>query len=342
MDWILAIWAVATLAAAFFASLVGTGAVLRALRARAILDHPNERSSHSTPTPRGGGVAVTGVLVLALFAIALATNAPKGEAAAVLGGALTLAAVSWLDDLRGLSALSRLAAHAAAVTVVLVAAPAGAPPFGGVLPPPFETVAAGILWVWFINLFNFMDGIDGISGVETASIGVGAALVGIVGGLGAAPVLFGLAAAGAALGFLKWNWAPAKIFLGDVGSVPIGFLLGWLLLNLSGAGQPEAALILPLYYLADATITLGRRALRGEKIWRAHREHFYQIAVQAGASHGRVGAMVLVANAALVGLAVTAAMGMSPPALGGACVVVAVLLILLGAGKTSAPESGPS
>ncbi|MBL6948997.1 MAG: hypothetical protein ISR51_10020, partial [Rhodospirillales bacterium] len=202
--------------------------------------------------------------------------------------------------------------------------------FAGLLPGGWDIVAAGLIWVWFINLFNFMDGIDGIAGVETAAIGIGIALVASVAGLSSLYGLFGIAAAAAALGFLWWNWHPAKIFLGDVGSVPLGFLLGWLLLELAASGQWAAALILPLYYLGDATITLVRRGLAGKKVWQAHREHFYQQAISRGLSHAAVVRHVLLANLALVALAVAAAAGWTSAALISSVVVVSWLLFFLG------------
>ena len=108
--------------------------------------------------------------------------------------------------------------------------------------------------------------------------------------------------AGAAVGFLWWNWSPAKVFFGDVGSVPLGFLLGWLLLTLAGHGYWAAAIILPLYYLVDATLTLLERLARGEKIWEAHRSHYYQQAVQKGLSHAHVSRLILTGNVVLIGL----------------------------------------
>ena len=177
--------------------------------------------------------------------------------------------------------------------------------------------------VWFINLYNFMDGIDGITGVETAAIGLGVALLALV---GATPDLAAAAAiAAAGLGFLVWNWHPARIFMGDAGSVPLGFLLGWLLLALAARGAWAPALILPGYYLADATLTLIARTLAGERIWQAHRRHFYQRAVRGGASHAAVVLRVAAADILLIVLAVAA---LTRPwlALGGAAIVVAALL----------------
>jgi UDP-N-acetylmuramyl pentapeptide phosphotransferase/UDP-N-acetylglucosamine-1-phosphate transferase len=166
----------------------------------------------------------------------------------------------------------------------------------GLLPFWLDRAVAVLAWTWFINLYNFMDGIDGITGIETVCIAAGLAICGF-----ALPQDLVLIAA--SLGFLLWNWHPARIFLGDSGSVPLGYLLGWLLLSLAGSGHPAAALILPAYYLADATLTLLRRASRLEPVWRAHRQHFYQRAVQGGASHAAVARLVLVGDLALMAAA---------------------------------------
>ena len=207
--------------------------------------------------------------------------------------------------------------------------PAG-PYFQGLLPHGFDLAVAGLLWIWFINLFNFMDGIDGIAGGETAAIAVGVGSVAALGGSAVDTVLGAATVAGAAVGFLWWNRHPARIFLGDVGSAPLGFLLGWMLLDLAARGLWAPALILPLYYLADATVTIVRRALRGERVWHPHRQHYYQQAVRRGLSHTAVVGAVVLADAALIGLALAAAAGWPWPALGGACVVVLVLLRHLG------------
>ncbi|MBL8671797.1 MAG: glycosyltransferase family 4 protein [Alphaproteobacteria bacterium] len=294
-------------AAAALATAALTGGVRRWLLRRQVLDRPNERSSHKAPTPRGGGIAVLAAVASAGgVLIALGWLAPL-PAAVLLALGLGLAALSFIDDLRGLPAFSRLLAHAvaAAAGVALLLDPAR--PFAqGLLPPWLDAAAAFVTWLWFLNLFNFMDGIDGIAGSETLAIAAGATALGY--GLAGAqsPFLLGLAITGAALGFLAWNWHPARIFLGDVGSVPLGYLLGWLLLALAQEGMWAAAVILPLYYLADATITILRRAARGERVWEAHRSHFYQRAVQAGWSHAAVAGRVLATGGALVGLSIAA------------------------------------
>ncbi len=311
-------------------SWIATRIVLGHLQRRDILDRPNERSSHTRPTPRGGGLAIMAVLILAGGALAIFWPAARLELGALLAGMAILALLSWLDDLMDLSAALRFSIHILVVTAALALLPTDALIFQGLLPPLLDRIAAGLLWVWFINLYNFMDGIDGITGVETVAIGLGLfALSLLVPGVLLWQGWLGLIAAAAAVGFLLWNWHPARIFLGDVGSVPLGFLLGGLLLGTAAAGQWAAALILPLYYLADATLTLLRRAARGEKVWRAHREHFYQRPVLRGLPHDRIVRPIAAANLLLAVLALVAVGGAVLPALIGAALVVALLLAWL-------------
>jgi len=320
-------WPAATLLAFAVAVLtwIATARVLAWLTVRAILDRPNARSSHAVATPRGAGLAVLAT-VLPAWALAAALDPGARWAWPLVLGALVVGTVSWIDDRRGLSPAIRLAVQAVAVAIGVAALPG--PVFQGLLPPFADALAAGLAWLWFVNLFNFMDGIDGISGVEATVIGTGVALLAAQAGDPALGAL-GLALAAAALGFLGWNWPPARVFLGDVGSVPMGYLAGGLLLALAADGAWAAAAILPLYYLADATITLVRRGLGGEPVWRAHREHFYQRAVAAGLSHRAVTLRVATAGAALAALALTAA---EAPwaALAFAAMVVLLLLFELG------------
>jgi UDP-N-acetylmuramyl pentapeptide phosphotransferase/UDP-N-acetylglucosamine-1-phosphate transferase len=311
------------------ATVAGTWLVLGWLRRKRILDHPNERSSHRQPTPRGGGLAVTPVIVLAWAALTWQVFPPDetGRLLVAAGGALVLLILSWLDDRRGLSARLRIRIHFAVVMAGVASWPDNQLLCQGLLPLWGDRLVMLGAWVWFLNLFNFMDGIDGISGVETATIGCGLAWLALqAGDVGGASL--NLIMVGAALGFLAWNWHPAKIFLGDSGSVPIGYLLGWLLLSAASSGHWAAALILPAYYLSDATLTLGKRAFRGERVWEAHRQHFYQQAVQAGVSHASVSVLILLANLILVALAVFSEV--HPwAALAAAAVDVALLLMML-------------
>jgi UDP-N-acetylmuramyl pentapeptide phosphotransferase/UDP-N-acetylglucosamine-1-phosphate transferase len=309
------------------ASWAAPAIVLRLLRRGAIHDQPNERSSHVRPTPRGGGLAIMAIALPAWAVVALAGYTDRRPLVAAAAAGI-LAAISWLDDRYGLSPGARLAAQALCVAVGLAALPGAGTVFQGLLPPWLDLLLCGIALLWFVNLFNFMDGIDGIAGSEAACVGGGIALLAALhpGEIGLGAGLLGLTVAAASLGFLLWNWQPAKLFMGDVGSVPLGYLLGWLLLALAAAGFWAPALILPLYFLADASWTLLHRLWRGDKIWRAHREHFYQRAVRAGRSHAAVVCRVVAADLVLVALAAWAAAGPVVPALVLAAAAVGLLL----------------
>lgn len=312
---------------AVFLASAGAVRYLRVwLLRRAFLDLPNERSSHSAPTPRGGGLAVMAVVLAAWILLALRTGAPEGLWIVIPGAGL-LMALSWMDDRKNLPAGPRFMIQAVVVATGLVALPPGAV-FQDFLPFWLDRLLAAIGWLWFLNLYNFMDGIDGITGVETIAVATGVAFLSHLAALHPDFVPLSLTLAAAAAGFLVWNWQPAKIFLGDVGSVPLGFLLGWLLLSLAAQGLWAGALILPAYYLADATLTLAKRAWRREKIWQAHRSHFYQQAVQKGLSHAKVSLVIAAAN---LGLVATALQSPDLPfsSLATAGMIVAVLLVLL-------------
>ena len=300
-----------------------------ALRRFQILDRPNARSSHVVAKPRGGGLALLPIVLIAwILALRWLDAVPPGFWPVVTGAAC-LGVVSWIDDLKSLPALTRFLAQGLAVAFGMVGLAGAGPVFQGLLPPALDLVAAGFLWLWFVNLFNFMDGIDGISGVEAIAIGLGLGLAALLSAGDPAQVALPWLLAAAALGFLVWNWPPARVFLGDVGSVSLGFLLGWLLLLAAAKGAWAVAAILPAYYLADATITLLRRGLRGETVWRAHREHFYQRATQGGWSHGRVSGAVALCNLALIGLALASTRGYPWLALAGAVLAVGLLLFVL-------------
>ena len=315
---------------------LGTGALIPLLRRRAVLDRPNERSLHDIPTPRGGGIAVIGAIVLAWLALTASGLLPY-PARPILVGIVLLAAVSWADDVRGLPPAVRFAVQLVAIGLVLRAGLLPGLVFQGWLPPALDGVATALVWLWFVNLFNFMDGIDGLAGIEAAAIGIGLLLFAAA-GAGADLGLAMLAAAivAAAAGFLAWNWAPARIFLGDVGSVPLGYLLGFLLLDQAARGHWEIALILPLYFLADATITLLRRLFRGERVWEAHRSHFYQRAVQRGFGHAAVVQRIVIADIVLIGCGWAAENGWPIVGLAAAAITVGSLLVWLAGARPRA------
>ena len=312
----------------FLASCLGTRLLITILRRRQVLDVPNERSSHTVPVPRGGGIAMIGTIAAAWIGLWVSGVLPPASLA-VAAGMLALAVVSWSDDRSGLSPAVRLLAQFATVAAGVWVLPHGAV-FQGWLPFGLERAVIALLWVWFLNLFNFMDGIDGMAGSEAVAIGAGLVLVlsfGVARDIGIAAPAAAIAAA--ALGFLIWNWAPARIFMGDVGSVPLGYVLGYLLCRLAIDGWWKAALILPAYFLADATLTLLRRLARGERVWRAHREHFYQRAVQRGLGHAAVVRRVIAADAVLIGCAWIAENGWGFAGLAVAGITVVSLLVVL-------------
>lgn len=336
-------------ALAFALACLGTRVLIGALTRRSVLDRPNERSSHTTPVPRGGGLAVVAAIAIGwawLIAAEPSTADPgaadlaAGRWLVALAAALSLAALSFVDDLRSLGAGVRLGAQALAVVVGLWALD-GRGALSAFAPAWIDLPLTGLGWLWFVNLYNFMDGIDGITGTETASIGIGLAGLAILGTAPAAVLGPALVLAAAAAGFLVWNWHPARIFLGDVGSVPLGYLLGFLLVLVAGnaedvpggdavaGGGLAAALVLPLVYLVDATLTLGRRLARGENPAQAHREHVYQRAVIAGASHSAVCLRIAAANLILVAVACLLAPSAPAVALAIGAVVVAALFAAL-------------
>jgi UDP-N-acetylmuramyl pentapeptide phosphotransferase/UDP-N-acetylglucosamine-1-phosphate transferase len=322
--------------ACFLLSMILTGSVRRGLAARAVLDMPNERSSHITPVPRGGGWALLIILIPALIFGIFIFDGNLRHLGLVIG-MLLLAVISWVDDRRHVSPATRLSLHILAACLGSLSFPPDHLLLQGVLPFWFDRLVMILGWAWFINLYNFMDGIDGITGVETISIASGICLIISATGI-ADPYLdfMSLVLIGGCLGFLAYNWHPARIFLGDVGSVPLGYVAGFGLIALATQGHLAAALILPLYYLADSGITITRRALRGEKIWQAHRQHFYQKSALGAGRHDKVVLLIILANIGLMGAAL---LSLATP-FWGIVAAFAIVAILLGKmHKMSQPNS---
>jgi UDP-N-acetylmuramyl pentapeptide phosphotransferase/UDP-N-acetylglucosamine-1-phosphate transferase len=272
---------------------------------RYALARPNARSSHKIPTPQGGGLAVILAVAIALGVDAVLAAPGQVVASEVLplGVAVVIVtAVGGIDDILPLSAGLRLGVQTVAVALAIVAIPDGlrALPF---LPVAVERAAEVFAGLWFVNLVNFMDGIDLMTVAETVPATAALFLFAVFGAAAPAVGPMALALCGAVLGFAPFNRPRARLFLGDVGSLPIGLLLFWMLLGLAGNGHLVAAVLLPLYYVADATITLGRRWRRGERLTEAHRSHFYQLAVIRGVPVMTVVQWVFVVNAVLAGLA---------------------------------------
>jgi UDP-N-acetylmuramyl pentapeptide phosphotransferase/UDP-N-acetylglucosamine-1-phosphate transferase len=272
---------------------------------RYALARPNARSSHRIPTPQGGGLAVILAVLIALGANALLIGPELtilGEVLPLGAAVVLLTVVGAVDDIFPLSPKLRLGIQAVAVALTVLTMPEELRALP-ILPVTVERAAEILAGLWFVNLVNFMDGIDWMTVAETVP---STACLFLFGLFGAAPAPVGpvaLALCGAVLGFAPFNRPTAKLFLGDVGSLPIGLLLFWLLLQLAGSGHLAAAMLLPLYYVADATITLLRRLVRGERITEAHRSHFYQLAVIRGLPVLTVVQWVCAVNVALAVLA---------------------------------------
>lgn len=292
---------VVVLAAAISA---GSITMLLPLLRRYALAHPNARSSHRQSTPQGGGIAVVAATVAVTVWTIVMDGGPGTSLSFILGATIFIALVGVWDDLYTIEVAPRLLLQAVAVALMLASLPAEfriAP----VLPWWLERSLLLLACLWFVNLTNFMDGIDWMTVAEFVPIAIGLVLIGLLDGLPILGMIVALALCGGLIGFAPFNRPVARIFLGDVGSLPIGLLFAWLLVIVAGNGYLAAALVLPLYYLADATITLFRRIKSGERIWQAHRTHFYQRATDRGWRVRAIVARVFAVNMALVVLAVS-------------------------------------
>lgn len=285
-----------------------------------------ERGIHKGTIPVGGGLVIVMLVLLLwpMFFVPPAFNLPW----AVFAGFASLAGLSWLDDKGVVAIVPRLLMQAGAIGLVLLLLPEGRAVFSGSWPLWADRMLTGVFWMWFINLYNFMDGMDGLAGTETLFICAGLFLVGLPAGLDQHWLYLTVTLAGATFGFLWWNWPPARIFLGDVGSIPMGFILGFLLIQLALHGHLAAAFLLPACFLADASVTLFLRLWNKEPIWRAHRKHFYQRAALALGDHRAVLIRIIMANAALLPLAWLSLIDSKTALSGGAVVVVLLLLFL--------------
>jgi Fuc2NAc and GlcNAc transferase len=285
----------------FVASLGLTGWFRHQALAHRFLDVPNSRSSHTIATPRGGGVAIVLSTLVALLALGWTDRLPWPSVWSLCGGGVLAALIGFVDDRRHVPPRWRLVGHFAAASLVLSTL-GGAPPLtamGFVLASGWLGFAIAALYlVWMLNLTNFMDGIDGIAGVETITVCLSGIFVSGVGAPGTHLWFAPLVLASATLGFLVWNWPPAKIFMGDSGSGFLGLMLAALSLQ---AGWVSNRLfwswvILLGVFVVDATVTLIRRMARGEKFYEAHRSHAYQHAAIRKGAHLPVTVAVGVIN----------------------------------------------
>lgn len=294
------------IAVSALATWLTTKLAIPLLRNSGVMDIPNERSSHAVATPRGGGIGIIVGIVAALMAGSVLGM--KLPSIALLTGAAAIATVGFVDDrLGGLSISVRLSTQLAAAGLIVWHA-------GAIdripLPMPFEfglgtlAIPASIFWiVGILNLYNFLDGIDGFAGLQGVVAGLGLALWG-----GAEAGALGFAIAGACAGFLPHNWHPARVFMGDVGSGTLGFILAALPFEFTQPARGDALFVVAVclwFFLSDGVFTIVRRLALGQKIWEAHRSHLYQRLVQAGLRHDRVVLTVIGSAALLAILAIT-------------------------------------
>jgi UDP-N-acetylmuramyl pentapeptide phosphotransferase/UDP-N-acetylglucosamine-1-phosphate transferase len=291
------------LLAALLAAILSAGLtrMIRPLLLKHALAKPNARSSHKIPTPQGAGIAV--ILATLVAAGILFAGHLDLHTVTVFGATFFIATIGFADDIKPIPILPRLLLQAVAVGAILTASP-GELRIVPTLPFWLEQGLLLLAGLWFVNLVNFMDGLDWMTVAEIVPITAAVTLLGLSGEFPSSVSTIAAALCGAMIGFAPFNRPVATIFLGDVGSLPIGLLLGWCLLQLAGQHHVAAALLLPLYYLADATVTLFRRMMRRESFWIAHRSHFYQRATDNGFSVLEVVSEVFVLNLALAGLAI--------------------------------------
>src|SRR5688572_29908989 len=298
---------------------------------------PNDRSSHSRAIPRGGGVAIV-CAVSGAFAILAAVGELPGDLFHVLvTGGCAVALLGLIDDRVGLPAIVRLVIHLF-VACWAVSWLYGFPTLPADAADVLKYAALVLAVVWALNLFNFMDGIDGLAGSQAVFVTLAGAFIAWLTGSATSATWLGAVIAASCLGFLAWNWQPARIFMGDVGSGYLGYLLIALAL-VSARDEPAVSwvwLILAGAFLVDATVTLVIRVFRGEKPWEAHRNHAYQKLSRSWGSHARVSSAFLLVD--LLWLFPAAMLAGAYPGWAPAITLVAVaplvgLALLIGAGR---------
>ncbi|MCB1689189.1 MAG: glycosyltransferase family 4 protein [Halioglobus sp.] len=283
--------------ATLFLSIFLCGIYVPFARARQILDTPNERSSHSLPTPHGGGVPLFAALVLGLVLAAWLYGAWGESLVTLTACALALALLGVVDDLRGLSVRWRLVTYGVVClfSAITLLQDAGTEP---VFSRSVLVLVAALAMLWSLNLYNFMDGIDGIAALQAVFTCCGAALLSWLAGADDGYVRYCLLLAAAHGGFLLWNYPPARLFMGDAGSVPTGFLLAALAVlgAVQGHLDPLCWLVLSAVFITDASWTLGWRILTGQKFTQPHRSHAYQRLSRHWHSHLSVDLLLLAIN----------------------------------------------
>jgi UDP-N-acetylmuramyl pentapeptide phosphotransferase/UDP-N-acetylglucosamine-1-phosphate transferase len=277
----------------FLITLLGTRLTIIAFRKRVVpIDPASLRANYKKPPMTGGGVCVVMALIICLLVADINI--------AIIFAMFMLAAMALLDELIDIALPIRLLIQLLSVLIAIDVL--GTPLFGGMLPLWLDKAITAVLWVWFINIFTIMDGIDGLAPAEMLSIGMGLCLITALSGhVFPDPLsVYGLMVATAGCGFLWWNWHPAKILMGSVGAVPIGFLIGYILLLAVASGYPYAAAILPAYFISDATITTVRHFYHRKKIFTKHNDYYYLRALSSGRKQDAVVRYILGINFLLI------------------------------------------
>jgi len=284
--------------------------ILKPLLVRYVLAHPNARSSHTTATPQGAGLAVMASLIIVCATALLLKAVPPPSLLPVLVGAAILTVVGELDDAHALAVSWRLLAQTLVAAAIVFLLPQDFRLLPDLLSLGVERALMVLGIVGFVNAINFLDGLDWMTVAQVVPMTLGVAILCWLGVVPQSVGLLALALLGATLGFAVFNKHPAHIFLGDAGSLPIGFMLAYMLIYVAEA-HIVSGLLLALYSLTDATVTLGRRLMTGERVFSAHKSHFYQRAVAQGLRVPQVTTRVFALGLVLMGLAIVAALARS-------------------------------
>lgn len=284
-------------AVSFALTYVLAPSIVRHCWRRGLVKAISSRDIHTVPTPHGGGILIVVVaIVVAVGTIHVSEMEHAGWLLRMVSFSALVAGVGWLDDRRSLGVSSRLFMHIFAVTVSVL----WMPRLFLSCPEWIEKCVTVLAWSWFVNVFNFMNGADGLAETEAVFLGIALALLCEP----LAPVC--LVVAGASAGFLRVNWHPARVFMGDVGSTWLGYVLGGLLLlgaARNGWRMTWPLATLPLVFCADATWTLISRVVRGHKPWKSHREFWFHRALALGLRHDQLAWRVVALNLALFAFA---------------------------------------
>lgn len=271
--------------------------MIKLLQRYSVMDIPINRSNHKTPIPRGGGVSI--VVTILIFSLLYYSINNKLSILYFISSLIIVATISFIDDIKNLPIIPRVLCQSIAISILYNSFDVSFIDYS------FLKYFILLFIFIFINFYNFMDGIDGSASSEAIHIGISILIINLITGNILPEVQFiMIVLIAACIGFLVFNWHPAKIFLGDVGSISLGIICAWALVNLVLSGYLAAALIIPLYYISDSFITILIRLYQGKKIWHGHSEHFFQKAVRNGASHKQVIKKIIFVNLILCALSV--------------------------------------